>query len=119
MDERDDMIAYIDTLEMGKGLSEEDIRRGYEKFKAAKNQNRLMRIAQKHGLELEALQGFVNGILERMIFDGEQLTDLLAPLGLSWKERRLKELALMEDLVPLLKKLAEGREISGLEAYDG
>ena len=54
-----------------------------------------------------------------MIFDGEQLTDLLAPLGLSWKERRLKELALMEDLVPLLKKLAEGREISGLEAYDG
>jgi type I restriction enzyme R subunit len=119
MDERDDMIAYIDTLEMGKGLSEEDIRRGYEKFKAAKNQNRLMRIAQKHGLELEALQGFVNGILERMIFDGEQLTDLLAPLGLSWKERRIKELALMEDLVPLLKKLAEGREISGLEAYDG
>ena len=53
-----------------------------------------------------------------MIFDGEKLTDLLEPLDLSWKERRLKELALMEDLVPLLKKLAKGKEISGLKAYE-
>jgi type I restriction enzyme R subunit len=53
-----------------------------------------------------------------MIFDGEQLTDLLAPLELSWKERRTKELALMEDLVPLLKKQAQGKEISGLNAYE-
>jgi|SRR5690554_2951930 transcriptional regulator with XRE-family HTH domain len=44
--------------------------------------------------------------------------DLLEPLELSWKERRTKELALMEDLVPQLKKLAQGREISGLAAYE-
>ena len=44
--------------------------------------------------------------------------DLLEPLALSWKVRRTKELALMEDLVPQLKKLAEGREISGLAAYE-
>ena len=56
--------------------------------------------------------------MNRMIFDGEQLSDLLAPLGLGWKERTKKELALMEDLVPLLKKLAQGREISGLAAYE-
>jgi type I restriction enzyme R subunit len=56
--------------------------------------------------------------MNRMIFDGEQLTDLLEPLGLNWKTRRLKELALMEDLTPLLKKLAQGREISGLAAYE-
>ena len=54
----------------------------------------------------------------RMIFDGEQLNDLLAPLELGWKERTTKELALMEDLMPLLTKLAQGREISGLEAYE-
>jgi type I restriction enzyme, R subunit len=53
-----------------------------------------------------------------MIFDGEKLTDLLEPLDLSWKERRVKELALMADLVPQLKKLAQGREISGLAAYE-
>lgn len=58
------------------------------------------------------------GILQRMVFDGEQLTGLLEPLGLAWKARRLAELALMEDLVPLLKKRAAGRDISGLSAYE-
>lgn len=53
-----------------------------------------------------------------MIFDGEQLTDLLAPLELSWKDRAKKELALMKDLVPLLKRYVQGREISGLAAYE-
>ena len=39
-----------------------------------------------------------------MIFDKEKPTDLLVRLELSWKVRRVKELALMEDLVPQLKK---------------
>jgi len=56
--------------------------------------------------------------MNRMIFDGEKLTDLLAPLALGWKDRRIKELALMEDLVPLLNKLAQGRNIAGLNAYE-
>jgi len=60
----------------------------------------------------------VDGILQRMIFDGEQLTDLMEPLGLNWKTRRVKELALMEDLVPVLNKRSQGREISGLSAYE-
>ena len=53
-----------------------------------------------------------------MIFDGEQLSDLFAPLELGWKARGKAELALMDDLVPLLKKQAGGREISGLAAYE-
>ncbi|CAH8193395.1 hypothetical protein VAEKB19_3120001 [Vibrio aestuarianus] len=53
-----------------------------------------------------------------MIFGGEKLGDLLEPLELGWKERTKKELALMEDLVPYLYKLAQGREISGLAAYE-
>jgi type I restriction enzyme R subunit len=53
-----------------------------------------------------------------MIFDGEQLNDLLAPLQLGWKDRSKKELALMADLIPQLKKLAGSREISGLKAYE-
>ena len=55
--------------------------------------------------------------MRRMIFDGEQLSDLLAPLGLGWKVRTQKELALMEELIPLLHKLAQGREIAGLGVY--
>lgn len=75
-------------------------------------------IASKHGLQTAALQAFVDTIMGRMIFDGEQLTDLLTPLGLNWKARREAELALMADLVPYLQKLAGGREISGLNAYE-
>ena len=75
-------------------------------------------IAGKHGLEAAALQSFVDTILRRMVFDGDQLSDLLSPQGLGWKARTQKELALMEELIPLLKKLAQGREISGLGAYE-
>jgi type I restriction enzyme R subunit len=116
MDE--DIAAYIDTLPIGEGLDEKAIRKGYEQFKAKENARELATIAEKHELEAGALQGFVDSILRRMIFDGEQLSDLLAPLELGWKARTRKELALMEDLIPLLHKLAQGREISGLGAYE-
>jgi type I restriction enzyme R subunit len=118
MDERDDIAAYINTLKAGEGLSERDTREGYQRFKAEKNAQELAAIAGKHGLATDALQKFVDGILQRMIFDGEQLTDLVEPLGLNWKTRRVKELALMEDLVPVLNKRSQGREISGLSAYE-
>ena len=118
MDERDDIIAYINSLKTGEALSENAIREGYQAFKAIKATHELAQIAEKHGLASDTLQAFVDGILYRMIFDGEQLTDLLEPLELDWKTRGIKELALMEDLVPLLKKLAQGRDISGLTAYE-
>lgn len=118
MDEREDIIAYINTLEAGKGLSEAAIRDGYQNFKAEKAQNEITALADRHGLDRDALQGFVDGILDRMIFDGEQLSDLFEPLELGWKARSKAELALMEELVPLLKKQASGREISGLAAYE-
>jgi len=118
MEEREDIVAYINSLQSGKSLNENEIREGYQAFKAEKSANELAATAKKHGLETAALQTFVDGIMSRMIFDGEQLSDLLAPLNLGWKVRTQKELALMEDLVPLLKKLAQGREISGLAAYE-
>jgi len=115
---REEIADYISTLKSGEGLKESDIRQGYETFKAEKSAQQLAEIADKHGLENSVLQAFVEGIMQRMIFDGEHLTDLLTPLGLNWKQRRQKELALMEELIPLLHKLAQGREISGLEAYE-
>jgi type I restriction enzyme, R subunit len=118
MDERDDMADYINSLQAGKALNEKEIKEGYQNFKAEKQAKELADIAHKHGLGTAVLKDFVDDIASRMIFDGEQLTDLLAPLELSWKERRVKELSLMEDLVPLLKKQAQGREISGLNAYE-
>jgi type I restriction enzyme R subunit len=118
MDEREAIAAYINTLKAGEGLSEKAIRDGYSQFKAEKNAMELAGIAGKHGLAIEALQDFVGTILQRMIFDGETLTDLMEPLGLNWKARRVKELDLMADLMPLLLKRVGGREISGLSAYE-
>ena len=118
MNERDDIAEYIGTLKAGEGLSETAIRDGYTRFKAEKNAKELAAIAQKHNLATAALQAFVDGILDRMIFDGEQLSDLMAPLELGWKARSEAELALMADLHPLLTKRAGGRDISGLSAYE-
>jgi len=118
IDEREDIAAYIATLKVGEGLSEKTIRDGYIRFKAEKNAAELTSIASKHGLVTEVLQRFVDTILQRMIFDGERLTDLMESLSLNWKARRVKELDLMADLIPLLLKRAGGREISGLSAYE-
>lgn len=118
MDERVDIIAYIDTLKPGAGLSEAEIRKGYEAFKAAQARKAVATMAQKHGLPAERLQSFVDGILHRMIFDGEALGELMAPLDLGWKARSQAELSLMEDLAPFLRRQAQGREISGLSAYE-
>ena len=93
-------------------------RDGYTRFKAEKNAAELVAIATRHHLATVALQTFVDGILQRMIFDGEQLGDLMAPLDLGWKARTQAELALMDDLTPLLRKRAQGRDISGLNAYE-
>lgn len=118
MEEREDIIAYISTLESGKGLNEKEIKAGYQKFKEEKALKEMESIANKHGIEPSSLQAFVDEIIGRMIFDGEKLSDLLEPLELGWRDRIKKELELMENLIPLLKKLADGRVIVGLNAYE-
>lgn len=118
IDERDDIREYIDSLDEVNGKTEQEIKEGYEAFKVEKYAKQLASIADKHGITADSLRKFVEQIMERMIFDGEKLSDLLAPLELGWKARTKAELALMDDLVPLLKRLAAGREISGLSAYE-
>lgn len=118
MDEQKDLTEYINGLDWNSGQDVITLTKGYDTFKIEKNEKELAAIAHKHGLQTTDLMTFVDKIMSRMIFDGEKLTDLLEPLELSWKERRVKELALMEDLVPQLKKIAQGRDISGLAAYE-
>ena len=118
MDEEEDLTEYINSLDWESGQDVETLRKGYDTFKDDKYNKEIASIANKHGIQTADLKKFIEKIMSRMIFDGEKLTDLLAPLELSWKERRTKELALMEDLVPQLKKLAGTREISGLAAYE-
>lgn len=118
MDEEEDLTEYINSLDWESGQDVDSLRKGYITFKDDKYNKELAAIAHKHSLQTADLKAFVEMVMNRMIFDGEKLTDLLEPLDLSWKERRVKELALMADLVPQFKKLAQGREISGLAAYE-
>ena len=119
MDEREDIVDFINNKSDDlNGKTEQEIRDDYQTFKTEKFTKEMAATAAKHGLETATLQTFVNSIISRMIFDGEKLTDLFKHLTLSWKERSVKELALMDDLTPLLKKIAAGRKISGLSAYE-
>ena len=117
MNERDDIAAYINTLKAGEGLSETAIREGYLRFKKERDSAELAAIATQHGLATPALQAFVDQTLQRLILDGERLSALMEPLQLGWKARAQAEAALMAELMPLLNKRAQGREISGLSAY--
>ena len=120
IDEREDIIDYIDSLDAKgvNGKTEKEIRDGYELFKTEKFAKELMEIAERHYLDIASLKTFVDDIVERKIFDGEKLNDLLEPLDLGWRDRTRKETELMNDLVPLLKRLVSGQDISGLKAYE-
>ena len=118
LDEREEITAYIDSLEVGSGLSEEEIKKGYEEFKAKKTSKKIGEIAVKYGIDTDELAAFVGLTIGRMIFDAEKLGDLFTAQGLGWKERGRIESALMDELIPTLKKLAGDNEISGLKAYE-
>lgn len=120
LDERDDIIAFINSHDSNSlnGKTVQEIKDEYEVFKTEKFTAELSRIADGHGLNIVSLQWFVNDIVERKIFDGEKLNELLEPQNLGWKARAREEMALMNDLTPLLKNMAAGQEISGLSAYD-
>ncbi len=119
MDEEEDLTDYINQVDWSKGQTVDELKQNFETFKVEKYDKELAKMANDHGLETKDLKAFVEQIMSRMIFDGEKLTDLMEPLELGWKQRSKAETALMNDLVPLLKKKAEGRgEISGLAAYE-
>jgi type I restriction enzyme R subunit len=118
MEEEEDLTDYINQVDWTVGQSADELKQNFETFKVEKYDKELAKIANDHGLQTADLKRFVEQIMSRMIFDGEKLTDLMEPLELGWKQRSKAETALMNDLVPQLKKLAQGREISGLAAYE-
>lgn len=118
MDQSDDLVEYINTLEQGKGLNEKEIRAGYEDFKNEKHAKAMAEIAEEHNLDEEMLQNFFDGILKRKIFDDRPLTELIDPLNLGWKARIEKKRDMMRQLRPLFRKRNVGRAISGLNTYE-
>jgi type I restriction enzyme R subunit len=118
MDEEEDLTDYINQVDWSVGQTADELKQNFETFKVEKYDKELAKIANAHGLQTAGLKKFVEQIMDRMIFDGEKLTDLMEPLDLGWKQRSKAETALMNDLIPQLNKLAQGQEISGLAAYE-
>ena len=118
MEEEEDLTDFINQVDWTKGQTADELKQNFETYKIEKYDKELATIANTHSLQTADLKSFVEHIMSRMIFDGEKLTDLMEPLELGWKQRSKAETALMNDLVPQLKKLAQGHEISGLAAYE-
>jgi len=118
VEDKEAITEYILTLKSGEALDEKAVRSGYEDFKAERSARELQGIAGRNGVSADALAAFVDQVMGRMVFDGDALSDLLAPLDLGWKARTQKELDIMKDLAPHLRGLARGRDISGLAAYE-
>jgi type I restriction enzyme R subunit len=119
LDERDAITDYVMTLKAGEGLDERGIREGYQRFKAERSAREVADLAARHGLPVEPVRAFVGRVLTPpFVFDAEGLTALFDPLELGWRARAERELALMADLVPLLKRRTGGREIGGLKVYE-
>ena len=119
IEESDQLIEYIDGLEHGVKYTEEQITQGYEDFKETRDREEESRLIDKHGLDGMDLGALIARILQRGVFDDDDLSDFLEPLELDWMERMTKKEAIMRDLKPLLEERAEGwRKISGLGVYD-
>ena len=85
MDEEEDLTEYINSLDWGSGQDVDTLRKGYVTFKDDKYNKELAAIAHNMVWQMANLKAFVEMVMSRMIFDGENLTDLLEPLDLSWK----------------------------------
>ena len=119
MDDAAALRAYFRDLPANRAYTVEELKAGFADFKQQEEAKKLTRIADKYGLDPARLTAFVARTLDRMILDGDDLRELFGELG--WKARAAQELALMRDpdgLGPFLKKKAQGRDISGLKAYE-
>lgn len=117
IEERDDIIDYVKTLKVGECISVNDIKEGYKKYKEYKRSKELKDIAEKFNINKDKLVRFALDIVRQKHFNGEDLSNIL-PDNVGWKEKSDIELRLMRMLIPVLNKMAEGREIRGLELYD-
>lgn len=118
MDDYEYFAAYIRSLPLGTPLTVESIRHGFERYCFQQNATELTSLAASHALDPDALQTFVSKVLHNHLFDMAELyTDLIDPLDLSWKGANTKASQVMGDLYFILKRLAKGKTIEGLEDY--
>ena len=117
MGDSQDIKDFMDSIKKGDKLSPDDIKANFDDFRKQQNNKLLVAIASKHDIKAESLSLFVVHTIKRMTLDAEKLSDLIEPLELGWKDGAKKETEIMNELIPVLDKLAEGNEIAGIKLY--
>ena len=120
MEDGDDLIDYVYSLKEDNlnGKTVEEVKKDFENFQKEKYNKEITDISAAFGLQYETLNAFVEKTVNRLIFDGDSLTDLFEPQDLGWRERVTKEKEFMARIAPLLKRMAKGKDISGLNAWE-
>lgn len=115
-DEKEYISAYIDSLPLGTSLSDNEVKTGYQTFKEKMVNETFATIAQNYSVEKDVLITFINETVRFERIDEDKLNEIFANMG--WKVRKLAKESLMKELAPNFKRLAAGRKIEGLSAYD-
>jgi type I restriction enzyme R subunit len=87
-------------------------------IKTEKKPQELIVIADYRGLASGDPQVFIGEILRNRVFDGESRPAFWEARNLNWKSLRVEGSVLMEKPTPLRHKLAQGRVITGVAAYE-
>lgn len=122
LEERDYLIEFVhlilnESKTKSVKIEKEEFHERYEVFRQAKIRAEKEAVCQEFGIAYDKLETFIARTVKRLILDTEDLEELLADEKLGWKERGAKEKAIVVALIPLLKKLTKGKDISGLSAY--
>lgn len=115
-DEKEYISAYIDSLPLGTSLSDNEVKTGYQTFKEKMLNETFAKIAKNYSVEKDVLITFINETVRFERIDEDKLNEIFANMG--WKDRKLAKENLMKELAPHFKRLAAGRKIEGLSAYN-
>jgi len=117
MNERDYLKSFIEEeLQKGSGLSEDEIRERYKEYKDRRFNGQIADIAQEYGIDIAAMETFVNDTTKLRRLDEDALRELLSHID-SWKQRKAAKEGLLVKLAPLFALLSGGNDIEGLNAY--
>lgn len=118
MEEAPEMVEYFSQLPTDRGYTVKEMQDGYLTYKKQAEEAAITAVAEQIGIEQTALADFVASTVERAVLDIDELSELMDALDLGWKARAAKEVELMKVLIPVLKKMANGHEIAGLNVYE-
>lgn len=109
---------FIDSLPNNTKYDTEELKNRFDEFAGEKQKQQIDDIAEKYNLDTDALHTLIDNIADYRRIDNDALFDLMEPLGFGWQQRTKTELALVQDIMPILYDRTKNKPIDGLETYE-